>query len=180
MKVSDLVPELYKNNVEMYNIINNEEQELEENLKPKIEQSFNNTFISSADEVGIEKFEKLFRIVPNPLIEDLEFRKQRLLNRLNYVASFTEEYMVEKINGILGEGNWNYTINYNTYTIQINSLQPGKSWWEELLITLDKIIPCNIDWNIQVYTVNWRSVKETYPTWNDMLEKTWENVFEGV
>ena len=56
MKVSNYVPDLYKNNLEMNNIIGSEEVELEINLKPNIDNAFKDTFAIEATEKGIENF----------------------------------------------------------------------------------------------------------------------------
>ena len=41
MKVSDYVPQLYKNNIEMINIINSEEKEFENHIKLDIYNAYN-------------------------------------------------------------------------------------------------------------------------------------------
>ena len=127
MKISDLVPNLYNKNVEMNNIINSEELELENNLKPKIDDRFADTFVTIATEDGIKKFEDLFNIKSNPLTESLELRRQRVLNRFISAIPYTERYMINKLNSMLGEDNWDYTLNYTAYTLTINSLVPRKT-----------------------------------------------------
>ena len=55
MKISDYLPSLYKNNLEMNNIILTEENELENGLKLDIDNSFLNSFISTANEKGMSQ-----------------------------------------------------------------------------------------------------------------------------
>ena len=92
MKISDYLPNLYNNNLEMNNIIITEEYELENNLKPSIDNSFLYIFISTANEKGISQYEELFGIKPNPAIETLEFRKERVISRLISKIPFSERY----------------------------------------------------------------------------------------
>ena len=73
MKISDYLPSLYKNNLEMNNIILTEENELENGLKLDIDNSFLNSFISTANEKGISQYEEIFGIKPNPETETLDF-----------------------------------------------------------------------------------------------------------
>lgn len=179
MKISDLVPNLYNNNIEMNNIIYSEEKELEENLKSKINNSFLDTFASKATESGIEKFEKIFDIKSNPYTEELNFRRERIMNRLVSSIPYTEKYLINRLNSILGEGNWNYVIDYANYKLTINSLIPGDDWYREILDFLNKIIPCNMDWSLNVYQATWGIVKDSFATWNDISTMSWEDVMAG-
>ena len=126
MKISDYLPNLYLKNREMNNIINSEEVELENGLKLDIENSFKDTFAKVATENGIAKFEKMLNIESDETTETIDFRRKRILNRLVNQAPFTERYFINRMNEMLGEGNWNYTINYNNYTLTINSMKPRK------------------------------------------------------
>ena len=181
MKVSDYMPELYKNNLEMNNIINNEEAEFENNLKANIDNSFLNTFINTANEIGIEQYEELFNIKPNIETDTLEFRKQRILSRLISQLPYTERYMINKLNEILGEDNWNYTLDYNNYSLVINSTIPGKSWLNELYDFLNRTIPCNIEYEVIIYAATWQLVSDNFNTWNDIenTEMTWQELADA-
>lgn len=179
MKISDLVPNLYKNNLEMYNIIMSEEKELETNLKKNIDNSFLDTFASQATENGISKFEQLFNIKPNPYTETLQFRRERIMNRLVSALPYTEKFLINKLNSMLGEGNWNYEINYNTYTLKIYSLRPGKGWYNELLNFLKQVVPCNIEWSVTVYAATWGIIKDSFTSWNAIKEMTWQELMDA-
>lgn len=179
MKISDLLPNLYKNNLEMLNIINSEEEELENNLKPKIDDSFLDTFATKATEKGISNFEEIFGIKPNKFIETLESRREIIMNRLVSHIPYTEKYLVDKLNSMLGPENWSYEIDYNTYTLKVYSLIPGKTWYQELLNFLDQIVPCNIDWSVTVYSATWDLVKDSYNTWNDVSSMTWQELMDA-
>ena len=179
MKVSDYVPKLYKNNLEMYNIINVEEIELESNLKPNIENRFKDSFATKATEAGISKFEAIFDIKYNPATEDLKFRRDRIMNRLISSIPYSERFLVNRLNELLGQGNWDYEIDYNNYTLTINSLIPGKNWYLEIIDFLNGIMPCNIDWKINIYSASWDAVRDTFATWQSVSEMTWEELMSG-
>ena len=179
MKLSDLMPDLYNNNLEMSNIIYTEENELENNIKTDIDNAFIDNFANKATENGISNFEKMLNIKPNLDVEDLEFRRQRVLSRLISSIPYTEKYLINKLNSMLGEGNWDYTIDYNNYTLSINSLIPGKSWYREVLDFLNRTVPCNIQWSLNVYQASWGIVKDHFSRWNDISSMTWQQVLDG-
>lgn len=181
MKISDYLPNLYLKNREMQNIINSEEVELENKLKPDIENSFKDTFAITATEKGIEKFEKMLGMEVDTDEDTITFRRERIISRLVSSIPFTETYLINQLNHFLGEGNWTYSINYNNYTLTINSLKPGNAWYRELLDFLDRTIPCNIDWVINIYSATWAQVYERFNTWEDVYntEMTWEEVMDG-
>ena len=181
MKVSDYVPNLYKNNLEMYNIIDSEEKEFENNLKKDIDNSFKNTNITQANLKGIAQYEKLFNIQPDIYNETEEFRRQRVINRLLNQIPYTENYLKAKLNEILGEGTWTYTINYNNYTLVINSIIPGRAWLRELNDFLKRIIPCNINYSVVIYSATWSLITDNFNTWQDVYDAnlTWEELMNA-
>lgn len=181
MKISDYIPNLYNNNKEMHNIIYSEEQELENRLKPGIENSFKDTFANVATEKGLEKFENILGIKVDKNEDTITFRRERVISRLVSSIPFTEKYLQNQLNIFLGEGNWNYTIDYNNYSIVINSLIPGNAWYKELLDFLDRTIPCNMTWIVNIYSATWAQVYEKFNTWQDVYDTgmTWEEVMDG-
>ena len=179
MKISDYMPAMYNKNIEMYNIINSEEIELENGLKPDIDNSFLDTFATVATEKGISNFEKIFNIKPDIITEDLELRRQRVLNRLITQIPYTEKFLIMKLNEIFDENSWTYNMDYNNYSLTITSLIPGRSWYNELLSFLDRIIPCNIVVTIEIFTATWNLVQDRFNLWEDLEEMTWEELADA-
>ena len=145
MRFNKLLPTLYNNNVEMNTIVNAEDIEFEQVFEAQIQINFENTFIATANINGIERFENLLNIEADPTTEDIEFRRQRLWNRLNTNPLFTEKYLQQKLDKIIGENSWYYVIAYNNYTLDIYITRPGKTWLNELTKLLEKVMPCNIE-----------------------------------
>lgn len=95
MKVSDYVPKnLYKNNVEMNNIIDSEEIEFENNIKVHIENGFYDNFIKTATEKGIEKYEKLLDIKIDETMS-LEDRRNQVILKLLATIPYTYRRLLE-------------------------------------------------------------------------------------
>lgn len=178
MQIKNLSPHIYNKNVEMQNILETEQAEFD-TLETKIKTMFLNTFPKTANIEGIYKFEKLFGIVPSPSTESLQFRQERIINRLSNFPPFTEEYLKEVLDNILGKNMYEFVIDYETYTIDISALEPGSGWVGELTKTLEKIIPVNMVWNLHIYLLSWSAVKDTYVTWGNLSNLTWQQVQEG-
>lgn len=94
MKVSDYIPNLYKNNIEMNYIINSEEVEFENGIKLDIENAFDDNFIKTATEKGIEKYEKLLNITTDKSL-GVEERRNQVIIKLLATAPYTYNRLLE-------------------------------------------------------------------------------------
>src|SRR5574344_1954499 len=95
--LSSFVPSVYKEVVEMEDIIAAEEIHMN-TARMEMLTAFANTFVLTADESGIIMFESMLSIIANPAIEDLEFRRQRILNRMSMSPPFTFRFLKQKLN----------------------------------------------------------------------------------
>lgn len=134
---------IYENNLTAGAIIDAVQPELDFCIDT-LANHFRDTFAKTATESGISRWENVLGIVPNPSIEALEFRRERILNRLISGIPYTERALHIIMDNIMGAGNWSYTLDYNNYILVINSLRHGKNWVSEMDLILDKIIPANI------------------------------------
>lgn len=181
MIIKDYMPEIYINNKEMNNIIDSEQIEFETKLKKYIEDGFKDTFIKTATENGVAQYEQILGIQSGEENEDLDFRKKRVQSRLMNSVPFTENFLKDMLDNILGEGNWEYTLDYNNYTLTINCTRPGDDWYLELINFLKKTIPVNIDWQVVIYTVSWHQVRDGFESWQDVYDSdmTWQELMDG-
>lgn len=101
-----------------------------------------NSFVITASEEGVDRFEKMLSIKPFSS-DTLEVRKQRILNKLGAKLPYTLETLKEKIEAVIGQ-NYEVCINYESFCFSIIStvdqLEKGKLI-EEIL---DEYIPANI------------------------------------
>lgn len=181
MKVSNYMSEFYNKNVDMISLIKSEENELENRLKPYIDNSFKDTFIKTATENGVSNYESLLGIIPNKSKEDLQFRRERVINRLTTSIPYTERFFTNRLNEILGKGNWSYKMEYNNYKITIKTLVPGKNWYSELLHFFDTIIPCNMNVVLDLFGVTWQVAHDHFTNWQQIQNKdmTWQELTDG-
>ena len=141
--LASYVPTVYKDIVEMDTIIESEQILIDEHSIEAL-QAFNNTFALRADEKGIQMFEFMLNIVASPATEDLEFRRQRVLNRMSMSPPFTFRFLKKKLNEIIGEGRWDASVDFNNFTLYIESSAVSQNWYTELEFTITPIKPCNM------------------------------------
>ena len=104
----------------------------------------NNQFVLTANEYGIEQYENMLGIIPNPSTETLQFRRDRIINRLSMTPPFTFRFLKKKLDEIIGDGRWKAYIDFSTYTLYVESSASNQIWFEEIIITMSNLKPANI------------------------------------
>ena len=104
---------------------------------------WNDQWVQTADEAGITAFERIFGIRASAG-EDLEFRRERLLNRFSLTPPFTLPFLKERLDAIVGPGMWSAYVDYATRTLYIETSSLNQNWYQELQITLVKLKPANM------------------------------------
>lgn len=102
----------------------------------------NNQFITTCDENGIARFEKILHITPTA--EDtLQSRISRVLIRWNDAVPYTWKIFLQKMQTLCGN---NFTVepDWNAYTLHIITHLDLYGQIDELENMLDYIMPCNI------------------------------------
>ena len=104
----------------------------------------NNQFVLTANEYGIEQYENMLGIIPNPATETLQFRRDRIINRVSMTPPFTFRFLKKKLDEIIGVGKWKAYIDFSTYTLYVESSANNQIWFEEIIITMSNLKPANI------------------------------------
>ena len=141
--LKSFMPSVYDGVVEMNDIINCQERGLSIS-RAEMYAAFANTFVLTADESGITLFEKMLNITANARTEDLEFRRDRVLNRLSMSPPFTFRFLKQKLDEIIGVGAWDAYIDFDNYTLYIESSAANQNWYQEVEFTIGRIKPCNM------------------------------------
>lgn len=139
----ELFPSVYDGVLEISVLAETEDVLLDQTLA-QLEQAQLNQFILTADEETIEVYEKMFSILANPSTESLEFRRERILNRMSLQPPFTMRWLQNKLDEIIGVGKWNAYVDYANRTLYIESFVVNQLWFNELRITINRIKPCNL------------------------------------
>lgn len=141
--LGSFVPHIYKDVTEMDAIIDAEQIQLS-SAQTEASQAFANTFVLTADYEGIEMFEMMLGIIADPTTESTEFRRQRVLNRITLEPPFTFRFLKKRLDDIIGKGAWNAHVDFNNYTLYVESSASNQNWYQELEFTINQIKPCNI------------------------------------
>lgn len=108
-----------------------------------------NHFISTADEYGISRFEKILGIFPSS--EDtLESRRARVQFRWFNRIPYTLKSFIAKLVALCGDSDFTITKEYQIYRIEILTHLELLGQVEELEHIIDSMIPCNMI----VYSMN--------------------------
>lgn len=158
-QLGSFLPAVYKDIVEMNDIMNSEEV-IMDIARREMMAAFANTFVLTSDESGVIMFEKMLNITANIQTEDLEFRRQRVLNRLSMSPPFTFRFLAQKLNEIIGVGAWEAYIDFNTYTLYIESSAENQNWYQEMEFTVNRLKPCNLVFINVPYTAAAVSISE--------------------
>lgn len=103
-----------------------------------------NLYVQTMDEGTAAQWERIFHIVPNPSTETLEFRRDRILNRLSMRPPFTLTFLYQRLDALFGPGNWEVEIDYPSYTLYIEAAVEDQQYFTEVSATIDIIKPCHI------------------------------------
>lgn len=170
--LSSFLPTVYDGIVEMDDIMRAEEQEIGI-ARRELYSAFANTFVLTADESGVIMFEKMLNIIANPQTEDLEFRRQRLINRLSMSPPFTFRFLKQKLDEIIGVGGWKAYIDHDNYTLYVESSATNQSWYSEMEFTISRLKPCNMVFISVPFTAMGINISEeisyTTPVWKYRL-----------
>ncbi len=101
-----------------------------------------NSFVLTADEFGLQRFEKMLDIKPYTN-DTFEIRRQRILNKLDTKIPYTLEVLKKKIESIVGD-NYTLTIDYEAYLIEIVTEITDMVESNFIGEVLDDYIPANV------------------------------------
>lgn len=142
--MSDLkgyLPKIYDGIIEFEELIKIENN-LFNDLEKEKEKTINNLYLSTCDIETIKKCENLFNISDSS--SNINFRRERLLNRFNMSMPFTLTGLKFKLDEIIGIGNYSVNIDYNNFTIYIESKSINQNWFHETYVTINKMKPANM------------------------------------
>lgn len=115
-----------------------------EGLAQEITGVAENFFFQTMGLDGIEMWEQIFHIVPNPQTEDVDFRRYRVLNRITTKPPYTLGFLYQKLDELIGPGLWEVTVDYPNYTLYIESSAQNQNYAQEVAFTINQIKPAHI------------------------------------
>lgn len=139
--ILSLFPAFYKDILEIKELAATQNS-MFNNLEIEFQKALNNQFINTCDVNYLKKYESLFNIINTS--DDIEFRRERLLNRMAMNIPFTLRGLKQKLDKIIGPDNYNIRVDYDNQTLYIESQILSQVWANETYITVNNIKPANI------------------------------------
>lgn len=120
------------------------EQPTFEEYQTAMQQVLDNFFPLTMDISAVEQWESALRILADPTVESLEFRRQRIINRISTKPPFTLPFLYNKLDELVGKGMWSVSIDYPGYTIYIERTAQSMNYTLELEWTINHIKPAHM------------------------------------
>ncbi len=103
-----------------------------------------NNFFADMTTQAVEMWEKILGVIPNIETESLEFRRARLINRISTKPPFTLRFLKGRLDDLIGPGAYSVEVDYNNYTLYVESMARNQLWASEVEFTINSIKPAHI------------------------------------
>ena len=155
-----LLPPWYRQILDYQQICQSEQKQFEL-LAEEITAVADNFFFQSMDLSAISMWEQIFSIMADPSSEDLAFRRFRVLNRVSSRPPFTMGFLRQKLDELIGLGQWTVEMDYPNYTLYIESAAYNQNYATEISYTINHVKPAHIAFINRPYTVGGIALSET-------------------
>lgn len=107
-----------------------------------------NFFFQTMNEGAVRQWEQILRIIPDSKVEDLDFRRARVINRISIRPPFTLGFLYQRLDELIGPGEWDVTVDYPNYTLYIVGNAKKENYASELRYTIGKIKPAHLAYQV--------------------------------
>ena len=142
-----LLPAYFKDVLDFQEIMNTEALELLE-FERCLQRVYDNLYIQTADTSIIGYHESLFGVMASPT-ESLEYRRLRILNRYNNVTPLTMVTLRERLNQLVGFGNYEVIMDHANYLLTVKIWRGTLGIADEVANSLIFIVPAHIEQSIE-------------------------------
>lgn len=149
MKLIEYLPKFLQEIIEFKELFESDDIELE-NLKLRLEKVLNEAIINSAEDYGLERYEKMLNITN--ISDKLDIRRLNILLKLNNKVKYTYKWLISKLNEILGNDNYKIYYDFNNYELTIEVSLDYSEIGEVFKKFLQEVIPANIKLDYRFYS----------------------------
>lgn len=142
-KPCEHLPPWYREVLDYQQMCQTEEQQFAL-LAEEINRVADNFFLQTMDYETVQLWENVFHITANPATESLQFRRERIINRISMRPPYTLGFLYQMLDRLIGEGQWTVEVDYPNYALYIEAGAEGESYWQELTYTVNHIKPAHI------------------------------------
>lgn len=138
-----LLPDWYKAILDYQELCLAEGEQFEL-LAREINAVADNFFFQTMDRGAVGQWEEILDIIPDPSVEDLDFRRNRLINRISSKPPFTMGFLHNKLDELIGPGKWTVNMDYPNYTLTIEASSKDQSYAGEVAFTIGRVKPAHV------------------------------------
>ena len=145
-------------------------------LSALVREMVGNKSVATANEAGCARWEKMLG-VNAPMNATLQARRDALKAKLMTKPPINLQVLKAIVEAYMG---LEVDVSVDGYTVKIR--YRGESRIPDLnplIATAYEKIPANMLIDIAYLYATWEEVKTTYPTWNDVKAKTWQQIHKG-
>jgi hypothetical protein len=174
-KLIEYLPRILREIREFKAIAGAEQGEIDA-LWAALEQILDDTFITTAGEAGIARFERMLKITPKAT-DTLEERRNDLLARFAEFLPYTMRTLDNLMRSLCGEGRYEIDLRAAVYELDIFGTFRSEPNFKDIEHMLDGMIPANLIWKLRLLWRTWGIVRDEYATWADVLGLiTWGDI----
>lgn len=144
-----------------YQAICSTEQQRFDALASAIYSVSENFFFDTMTETGLTMWEEVYGILADPAVEDVEFRRARLFNRISTQPPFNLQFLENKLDELIGPGQWDLLVDYANYTLYIAASADSQEYATEVAYTIGRIKPAHIAYVNQPFSSSTLLISET-------------------
>lgn len=109
-----------------------------------VDKTLCNQFISTADEYGISRFEKILGIYPSD-VDTLESRRSRVQSKWFNKIPYTIRVLLEKLKVLCDDTDFSVTYDFDTgYSLKIVTSLVASGQLQEVKNVIEELLPCNV------------------------------------
>lgn len=140
-----------------------------------VEDAINDQFANTLSTNGCERWESIMAIQAKDT-EDLEFRRFRILSRLNERLPYTYRMLELQLRTLCGDSGYTMVLRNDEYTLIVKIALASRNKYSDVESTLRKYVPANIVLDVSLMYNTWNKVKTM--TWDRVSMLTWEQLRE--
>ena len=137
MKIIEYLPPVLAE-IREFKILGESEDLQLDNLKTEINSLTNELFVTTAERVGLDRWEKILNISNSST--DIEFRRFRILSRLNSFGLTLNQ----RLSAIVGKGNYKVDYYFKEDRLKVSLTLDTKEYEKEVRRMLDEVVPANL------------------------------------
>lgn len=113
-------------------------------LQQALQRLLDDQFVDTASERAIRRREQQLGIRADPVNEDLELRRLRLVNRYSTKPPFTVRYLQERLDFLLEPGRATVRVDVDNFILTLTTSVEDANLFREVEYTVKTIVPANI------------------------------------